>query len=69
MLLLIFVLFQLYGDMMFDYGTDECVRLTVGNKESAPIYAYEFTHSVSSSCIKLFMQVMKPGSNFKGRLY
>lgn len=56
--------FELYGDLLFDHGIDECVRLTVQNKEAAPLYAYEFTHCLSSSFVKVSTKTMN--CNFKG---
>lgn len=53
---------------MFDYGVDECIRLTIKNKEAAPLYAYEFTDSLPKSFVKSYMQKMRPGCSFEGRL-
>lgn len=58
--------FELYGDVLFDYGIDKSLRLMVESEEAAPVYAYEFTHCLSNSWVKTIMQTMKPGANFKG---
>lgn len=66
MLLMVILLFQLYGDVSFDYGIYESLKKMVKTEKTIPIYAYEFTHSLSNNHVKVIMQAMKPGATYKG---
>lgn len=57
---------EFYGDLLFDYGIDETLRIKLETEEAPSIYAYEFTDCLSNSFVKLAIQTMIPGVKYKG---
>lgn len=58
--------FQIYGDIIFDVGIDESLRLQIESTDS-PIYAYEFTFCMSQGFSKTSLGPKFPSVKyFKG---
>lgn len=58
--------FQIFGDILFDVGIDEAIRLQLETTNS-PIYAYEFMFNISQSFLKTPLQPKFPSiKQFEG---